>query len=66
MNYEEEEKKVTTTTTTTTTTTATTTATTTKETTTININFINNTTSLKTDNRVMFMAFVFTMLFHFN
>ena len=64
MNHEEEEKKVTTTTTTTTT--ATTRGTTTKETTTIPINFINNTTSLKTDKRVMFMAFVFTMLFHFN
>jgi len=65
MNYEEEEKKVTTTTTTTTTT-ATTRGTTTKETTTIPINFINNTTSLKTDKHVIFMAFVFTMLFHFN
>jgi len=65
MNYEEEEKKVTTTTTTTTTT-ATTRGTTTKETTTIPINFINNTTSLKTDKHVIFFAFVFTMLFHFN
>ena len=65
MNHEEEEKKVTTTTTTTTTT-ATTRGTTTKETTTIPINFINNTTSLKTDKRVIFFAFVFTMLFHFN
>ena len=49
--------------TTTTTTTTTTTATTT---TTINISFINNSTTLKMDKRILFMAFVFTMVFHFN
>ena len=45
------------------TTTTTTTATTT---TTINISFINNSTTLKMDKRILFMAFVFTMVFHFN
>ena len=40
--------------------------TTTTTTTTINISFINNSTTLKMDKRVLFMAFVFTMVFHFN